>query len=64
MINEALIVEDENGEPCIQFTDALLKAVGWKEGDSVEWVDQKDGTFLIKKKSTTYFNLLDHEQTK
>lgn len=64
MINEALIIEDEHGELCIQFTDALLKAVGWKVGDNIEWLDQGDGTFLIKKTNTTDFNPILHEQTK
>lgn len=64
MINEALIVEDDNGELCIQFTDALLKAVGWKEGDDIEWEDKKNGTFLLKKVKKSYFNPLEHEQTK
>ena len=64
MITEALIVEDENGELCIKFTEALLKAVGWKEGDTVEWQDQKDGTFVLKKRHVMHFNPLDHEQSK
>ena len=64
MITEALVIEDENGEMCIQLTDALLKAVEWEEGSPIEWVDQGDGTFLLKKRKVTHFNPLDHEQMK
>jgi len=56
MITEALIIENEDGEPCLQLTDKLLEEVGWKEGDILEWVDRLDGTFLLKKK--------DNEQSK
>lgn len=27
----------------------LLKQVGWKQGDTIKWIDNKDGTFTLKK---------------
>ena len=36
-------------EYLISFPDDLLEAANLKEGDQVEWVDQGDGSYLIKK---------------
>lgn len=33
----------------VRFPDDLLEVTNLKEGDQVEWVDNKDGTYLIKK---------------
>jgi len=33
----------------IEFPDDLLEAANLKEGDSIEWVDQGDGSYLLKK---------------
>ena len=40
---------DSSGEYFVTFPDDLLDATNLKEGDQVEWVDQGDGTYLIKK---------------
>jgi hypothetical protein len=42
-------VDGPNGEWYITFPDELIEKVGWEEGDTLEWVDNKDGTFSIKK---------------
>ena len=36
-------------EYLISFPDDLLEAANLKEGDEVEWVDQGDGSYLLKK---------------
>ncbi len=33
----------------VSFPDDLLEAANLKEGDKVEWVEQKDGSYLMKK---------------
>ena len=33
----------------LPFTDEILKAVGWKLGDTLEWIDLKNGTWQLKK---------------
>jgi hypothetical protein len=33
----------------VSFPDDLLEAANLKEGDRVEWVDQRNGSYLIKK---------------
>jgi bifunctional DNA-binding transcriptional regulator/antitoxin component of YhaV-PrlF toxin-antitoxin module len=38
---------DEEG--VLTFPDELIALTGWKEGDSLEWVDCGDGSFLLVK---------------
>ena len=41
--------DPDTGDLLLPFTDEILQAVGWKEGDVVEWIDNKDGTWSLKK---------------
>lgn len=43
------IEEDESGECVITLPDELIKIVRWKENDTVEWTDNKDGSYTLKK---------------
>jgi hypothetical protein len=38
----------------ITFPDDLLEAANIKEGDSIEWVDNEDGSYILKKVPQTY----------
>jgi bifunctional DNA-binding transcriptional regulator/antitoxin component of YhaV-PrlF toxin-antitoxin module len=40
------IVDDDG---VITFPDELIEKLGWKEGDVLEWIDNKDGSFLLRK---------------
>jgi len=33
----------------ITFPEDLIEQTGWKEGDTLQWIDQNDGSFLMKK---------------
>lgn len=33
----------------LQFTDEMMKELEWEIGDSLQWIDNKDGTFTIQK---------------
>lgn len=48
-----LTVEEdpETGDGILTFPEDLLEAAGWKEGDCIEWIDCKDGSWQLKKKS-------------
>jgi hypothetical protein len=41
----------KSGEYYVMFPNDLLDAANLKEGDQVEWVDQNDGSFILKKVS-------------
>ena len=48
---QANVEEDpETGDFYITFPPELLEEVGWKEGDTVEWTDNKDGSWSLSKK--------------
>jgi hypothetical protein len=47
-------VKDEDTDEniyCVTFPDDLLESADLKEGDEVEWVDQGDGSYLLRKVS-------------
>ncbi len=48
-----LTVEEdpETGDAILQFPPDLLEKAGWKEGDTLVWKDQGDGSWLLEKKS-------------
>lgn len=48
------VQEDENNEPFIVFPEEEMARLGWKEGDVVEWVDNKDGSWSIQKKKNDF----------
>lgn len=46
-----VVEEDpETGDSIITLPEDLLSEVQWKEGDTITWIDNKDGTFSLKKK--------------
>ena len=38
---------DDDG--VLTFPDEFLEELGWKEGDVLEWIDNKDGSFFLVK---------------
>jgi len=38
-----------SGEYFVTFPDDLLESADLKEGDKVEWIDNGDGTWMIRK---------------
>ena len=47
-----LVVEEDpqTGDSVLTFPEDLLEQAGWREGDLIEWIDLKDGTWQLKKK--------------
>jgi hypothetical protein len=47
-----IIVEEdkETGELMLPFSDEMLAEVGWAEGDVLEWIDNKNGSWTLRKK--------------
>lgn len=43
------IEKDENGEHYFLIPDELQKELSWKAGDSIEWIDNRDGSWTLKK---------------
>ena len=38
---------DDDG--VITFPDEFIENLGWKEGDVLQWIDNKDGSFSLVK---------------
>jgi hypothetical protein len=55
MTTWTLTVQEDpaTGECILQFPEDLLAQAGWKEGDTLEWHDNKDGSWILKKKEVT-----------
>jgi bifunctional DNA-binding transcriptional regulator/antitoxin component of YhaV-PrlF toxin-antitoxin module len=43
------VKENKTGELFIELPPDVLDAAGLKEGDTIEWIDNKDGTWTLKK---------------
>ena len=44
--------DPETGDLVLPFTEEILAELGWREGDTLEWVDNKDGSWSLVKKTT------------
>ena len=44
--------DPETGELILPFPPDLLEEAGWKEGDTLTWIDNQDGSWSIKKDDT------------
>ena len=42
--------DDGSGDLILPLCDELLAEAGWAEGDTIEWIDNKDGTWSMRKK--------------
>ena len=45
--------DPETGEVILPFPEEMLAQVGWKEGDELEFIDNNDGSWSIKKVNDT-----------
>ena len=45
------IVEDPDhpGEMLLDLGDEMCEHLGWQPGDKLKWIDNKDGTFTLRK---------------
>ena len=45
---------EEDGDDCVvTFPDELMAKTGWREGDVLEWIDNGDGSYILKKVTET-----------
>lgn len=48
------VKENDEGEAVIDLPEEFLNMVGWKEGDTIKWIDNGDGSWSMKKLETQY----------
>jgi len=53
----ATVVEDPDnpGELLLDLGTELCAELGWQVGDTLEWIDNKDGTWLLQKKPSASY---------
>lgn len=44
-----VLEEDSDGNLILPFDGDMLEELGWNTGDTLQWFDNNDGTFSIKK---------------
>jgi hypothetical protein len=45
--------DPETGDLIMPLTDEILESAGWKEGDTLEWIDNENGTWSLRKTNET-----------
>jgi len=45
-----VVTDPETGELILPLDNEIFDETGWEIGDTLEWIDQKDGSWLLKKK--------------
>ena len=38
----------------IEFDDNLMRNLNWHVGDTIQWVDNRDGTYTLRKKNEEF----------
>jgi hypothetical protein len=46
--------DPETGDSILEFPPDFIEETGWKEGDVIEWHDNKDGSYTMTKKETQW----------
>jgi len=42
--------DPETGDLILPLSDEILEGTGWKTGDTLEWIDNKNGSWILRKK--------------
>jgi hypothetical protein len=45
--------DDGSGDLVLPLPQDLLDGAGWKEGDTIQWIDNNNGTWSMKKVEVT-----------
>lgn len=45
--------DPETGDAILEFPPELLEKAGWREGDTLKWTDQGDGSWILTKAEVT-----------
>lgn len=54
-----IIEEDDEGNLVLPLSDDMLEELGWEIGDTIDWTDNKDGSWSMTKKKETEFVLVE-----
>jgi hypothetical protein len=54
-----LIKDPETGELILPLSDEIFENLGWEIGDTIQWIDNKDGSWTMKKIEETQLVLVE-----
>ena len=54
-----LIKDPETGDLILPLSDEIFEGLGWKIGDTIQWIDNKDGSWTMKKVEETQLVLVE-----
>jgi len=54
-----LIKDSETGELILPLSDEIFENLGWEIGDTIQWIDNKDGSWTMKKIEETQLVLVE-----
>ena len=55
----ALVEDEETGDLILPLPEGLLESQGWKTGDTLEWIDNGNGSWTMKKKEALQWVLVE-----
>jgi hypothetical protein len=53
------ILENSGGELCFELHSDLLESIGCKKGDNLKFIDNKNGSFTIKKDLKSKYSTIE-----
>ena len=56
---EADVKTDEDGNQYIVFPEGYIEKMGWDVGDDIQWIDNNDGSWTMKKVEKTEYVLVE-----
>lgn len=58
------VKQHEDGDYFIEFPDEVLKEAGWAEGDILNWIDNGNGSWTLKKLDNNHENTDEPDEVK
>lgn len=55
--------DNDADEVILPLTDEMVREAGWNLGDTIEWIDNKDGSWTLAKKEEMEWVLVETVQT-
>ena len=49
VIAELTVDYDDNGDAILNLSDDLINSTGWEPVTTLEWINNNDGTFTLRK---------------
>jgi hypothetical protein len=51
--------DDGSGDLVMPLSDDIMEQAGWKLGDNLEWIDNKNGTWTLRKHDGTPTSIIE-----